>query len=179
MSDVSTKNPKRSALTWLILSAIVIGFLAGLGGSLILNHSLIRRPLVEQQQQIIEHNRNQEAQLVQLDRELANHHKELFTFQEELQRLFDDSTRIISRLNSVQNEYDEKEKEWLMRLSAIEQKLVRIETFDEEFRQTVLETKRHLDRSDKEISDDLRLLRNSLNDLENRLNQMQRQTSSN
>jgi cell division protein FtsB len=179
----TTHSPKKShrglALVALIFAAIVFGLLAGLGGSLLLTHSLIQRPLQEQQDVIhLQHIQHQQ-EVALLQQHLAEQNESIKQLKDELEYfIIADSTGYLKELASIQRENKSREEVFLQELDQLVNQVRWLENSTQEFNKTVENAKRELDRSDKSLRDDLQMLQSSLNDLKSKVQQVERQMNS-
>ena len=175
-ADTITKPVKRISLVALIFSAIVFGFIAGLGGSLLLSHSLIQRPLQEQQANIAQQNLVHRQRLAELEQTIVAQDEQILLLRDKIEYLIEaDSTGYLKELASIQKENRDREQLFLQQLAQVQQQTSRIENSIEEFSKSVDEAKKELDREDKALRDDIRSLRSALNDIKNKLQQIERQ----
>lgn len=176
--SVKNKATKRTSLVVMILAAVVVGFIAGLGGSMLLTHSLIQRPLQEQQEYINQQHEMQQNELAQLKQEIEQQCDDIMTLQNEITSLImADSTGRLKDLANIQKEYNEQQELFIQQLTKIEKQLAQIEMENEQFSRAVEEAREELDREDKSLRDDIRLLQSSMNDLNSKIQQLERQTN--
>lgn len=175
----SKKSHKGLALVALIFAAIVFGLLAGLGGSMLLTHSLIQRPLHEQQAIINHQHVLHQQEVVMLQHELAQQNESINLLKDELEYfIMADSTGYLKELAGIQRENKTREEVFIQELDILAKRVERLDYSNQEFNKAVDNAKKELDRSDKSLGDDLLMLQSSLNDLKSKVQQLERQINS-
>ena len=172
------KEPRRISLAVLLTSAIVFGFVAGMGGALLLSHSLIQKPLQEQQEESYRLNLQHQRLISETIKEMRDHQADLDSLKDELEYLIKvDSSNYLSKLSAIQKENTEQEKELITRFTTLEQDLEQLDESHKTICETVNDYRRKLEQSDVSIKDQLRMLQNNYSELENRFNQLQRRVN--
>ncbi len=168
------KNGKRISLAILIISAIVFGFIAGLGGSLILSLSLIQQPLQRQHEENMRLNIDLQNRLATTIKQVARHDADILKLQEKINYiLVEDSSSYISSLYKMQKDYEAKETEMIRRLAQLESRLDELNGAYKEFSRSVDAAKNDLDAMDNSLTGQLREVKSSFNDLENKFRRLE------
>lgn len=174
-SHQSPENKRRFSLVIWICSAVV-GFIAGLAGSLLLTHALIHQPLQVQQDRINEQHILHQQQTAQFQQQIAQQAEAIGLLREEIQSLLmADSSGRIKELAAIQKENKEQETYLLQLYARLEQQISHMENSNHEFREAIDKAKSELDRADKSLRDDMRLLQSALHDLNTKIQQLERQ----
>ena len=174
----SKKAPRRISLAVLLTSAIVFGFVAGMGGALLLSHSLIQRPLQEQQEETYRLNLQHQRLISETIKEMRQHQAELDSLKNELEYILHvDSTNYLAKLSAIQQENTAQEKELIKRFTMLEEDLEQLEEAHKTICETVNDYRRRLEHSDASIQDQLRMMQNNYSELENKFNQLQRRVN--
>ncbi len=173
------KSHKGLALVALIIAATVFGLIIGLGGSLLLTHSIIQRPIQEQQAIInLQHVQHlQEVSLLQ--QELALQQEAIAALKGELNYfILADSTGYLKELASIQRENQSREEIFVQQLEQLSNQAARLDFSNQELIKEVDNLKKEMDRTELSAGDDIRMLQNALNDLRSKLQQLERQINS-
>ncbi len=172
------KTGKRVSLAALILSAIVFGFVSGLGGSLILSRSLIHKPLQQQQQENALFNLQLQKQLQALGDSLALHHSQIVELEHKIEFIIEeDNSSYVSSLYKLQKDYFEKEKEMTSRMAQLEKHILDLQDTQQSFAGSVDKAKDDLDAVDGSLNRSIQELNSSLQDLENRIKRLERNSN--
>jgi hypothetical protein len=174
MSTTAGKSlHKRVSLVTIIVAAIFFGFISGLGGAFLLSHSLLQQPLQAHHEENMRFNLQVRQKIGFLEEELDTHKEEIVTIANKIEFIVtEDSSSYISSIYKLQKDYADKEREVMNRLAALERQMNEFGNTQEAFATNVEEAKDDLDKVDKSISDDLREIKNTFNDLENKLKQL-------
>lgn len=177
-AETSKKNHKGIALVALIFAAVVFGLLAGLGGSMLLTHSLIQRPLQAQQNLMTQQHIQYQQQVIALQQQLAAQQELISTLKGELNTFIQaDSTGYLKELASIQRENELNSEAMLLQLEQLKKQMEQVDASTEELNKAYDDMKSESDRTTKSIRDDLRMLQSSFNDLETKVQQLERQFS--
>lgn len=161
-------------VAWLVV-AIILALAAAIGASLLLSHSLIR-PVQRGQEQIRAATLEQQGQLAKLAQDIAAQEEQLRTVQDKMQHL-SDSPANVRELTSLQKEKADREKLYGQQLTQLKLQLNQIENAHEIFGKNVDKARSELERENKALRDDLQALQSSLNDMKNKIQQLERQVS--
>ena len=169
-----TKKAKRISLAILITSAIVFGFVAGLGGSLILSLSLIQKPLQRQHEENMQLNIELQKKLAAAITQVGKHDQDISKLQQKIDSiLVEDSSSYASRLDKPQNDYEAKEQQLVRRMAQLESQIAELRDAYKEFSRSVDAAKNDLDAIDNSLTSEIREVRNSFHDLENKFRRLE------
>ncbi|MBN1561400.1 hypothetical protein JW998_14190 [candidate division KSB1 bacterium] len=175
MTNPVKGNPRGA----LISAAVAIGLVVGLGGALLLSHSLIRRPLQKQQEKIGKELLAHRQEVAQLDQRLAEGQEQLKAVQEKIHYLIvADSSGYLKELTSIQKENRDRERLYVQQLQRLEQQMNLIENANELLSKNFAQARGELERDDRAMREDLRALQSSVADLKNKIQQLERQFAS-
>lgn len=156
---------------------LIMAVAAAIGASLYLSRSLIR-PLQKQQEQIRAATVEQQQLLTQLAQDLAAQQEQLRMLQEKIEFIVTASPRHVRELASIQKERAERERLYTQQLAELKLQLKQLENSHDLFGKNVDKAKSELERENKALRDDLQVLQSSLNDMKNKLEQLERQVGS-
>ncbi len=178
MTDSKKSQPKRISLAVLLTSAIVFGFVAGMGGALLLSHALIQKPLQEQQEESYRLNLQHQQLISETIKEMREHQAELDSLKDELEYLIKvDSSNYLAKLSVIQQENIDQEKKLIKRLTMLEQDVTRLDESHNALNESITEYRRKLEQSDATLEEQLRMLQTNYSELENKFNQLQRRVN--
>lgn len=172
------KSQKNISSRLLIISAILIGFLSGLGGALVLMRSLIESSKLEQDKQLEMVNQILLSKIEQLDNKVSEQKVEFIDIFEKIECLMeDDSLGFFQKLAEAQEQYNQREQELIQRLTWTEKELIRLNESIVDLDKSINQEKIKLEQTDKDHQEQIRLLKNSINELENKISELQRRQS--
>lgn len=178
MADLSEKHQTRPVSPVLaLLIAVVFGFIAGLGGTLLLSQPLLRQSLQKQQEENAQMNRLLEKRMAEVHGELAVHQQELQTLRQEMDASLSKGSRSSrNELLKIQQRLKEVKQESLVWLTQLEKRLVQLEEAGKQTCQSLNLIHENTDALDKEQKEKIRQLENRIADLENKVAQSLRTT---
>jgi len=173
------KSVKRLSLVALVFAATVFGLIIGLGGSMLLTHSLIQQPLLEQQARINQQHVLHQQEMALLHQGIAQQNETIAQLKNEIHYvIMADSNGYLKELAGIQKESQNRELELLQEINQLKAQTERLNYINQEISHSFEKSKNDLDRSDQILREDLRLMQSSLNDLKNQLDQLERQLAS-
>lgn len=168
------KKSRRIPLTMLIIAAIVFGFVAGSGGSLILSLSLIQQPLQRQHEENVRMNIELQKKLASTVKNVNQHEEDISKLKHKIDLiLVQDSTSYVSSLYKLQKDYKAEKQDMVLRLTQLENQLVELQSAYKEFSRSVESAKNDLDAMDNTLTGEIRDIKASFNDLENKYRRLE------
>jgi len=162
---------------------IATGLLFGLMIVMILTYGIMRSWLLastaEQQKELQQLISLSNQQLAEMNLRWSSQQQELQQLKVQIEEFKPDRIqRNAVQLSRLQKKLDDHEKEFLARIAKLENRLTQSEELGKQMNQSLLNSTEKAEKYYNEQKEQLRLLKNSLADIENKINQLQRQTSS-
>jgi hypothetical protein len=178
MADLSEKHQARHfAPILLLLTASIFGFIAGLGGTMLLSQSLLRQFLQKQQEENAQMSQLFEQRTTKVQDELTVHRQELQALRKEIDASFLQSSRSSrNELLKIQKRIKEVEQEMLVQTAKQEKRLVQMEETGKQAGMAVNSIQEKMEALDKEQKEQIRQLKSRIADLENKIAQALRTT---
>ncbi len=161
--------------TKIVIVAVLISIAAGVVGAVIFTPPFVRNKLSEYHQEIQAQQKQQSENVASLNEKLSAQEGKLTTLQEDMSCIsVSDSLESLRRLCNIEEQLEETQSELNRTLTRLNQRMAKFSEGDNQLRQEMTKLKTELETLEQEQQERLRAISNSILELENKLNNLQR-----
>ena len=169
---------KKHGHTKIVVVAVLISIVAGVVGAIIFTPPFVHNKLREYHQKIQAEQQQQSENVATLDEKLSEQGEKLTTLQEDMSCIsVSDSLEGLRRLCNLEDQLEETRSELTRIVTRLNQRMAKISESDSQLRQQLETLETELETIEQEQQERLRAISNSIIELENKFNNLQRHSN--